>query len=204
MQNRYLILFICYLFVNELIFKGTKESILIVVKNILFYRKEFAKQETPSYFINYINKNLNSIINYNKNYVLVDFGCGDGSTLRKLKICKKKIGIEIDKTIYNLALSKNKNNNIKFINDDICNYNFNKNTILYMYEPLWLCKDNLSIYNKLFKKINKSNKHIYIIYLTGFTKQLQEKHFQNYNFKLLHKYKHGSILLNRYIYIYSN
>lgn len=190
--------------VNELILKGNIESILIFAKNILLYRKQHAKQETPFYFINYLNKNLISIINNDKSYVLVDFGCGDGTTLRKLKICKRKIGIEIDKSISRLALSNKKNSNIEFINDDICNYNFNKNTILFMYEPLWLYKDYLPIYNKLFKNISNSKHQIYIIYLTSLMKQLQEQNFENFKFKLLHKHNHGSILLKRYIYIYSN
>ena len=34
-------------------------------------------------------ENLKSIINYDNSYILVDFGCGDGTTLQKLNICKK-------------------------------------------------------------------------------------------------------------------
>ena len=200
-----LMLMLLPLLLNELIIKGNTESALIGVKNSILYRNEYAKQETPSYFIKYLNKNLKSIINYDNSYVLVDFGCGDGTTLQKLNICKRKIGIEIDKSIYNLAVSNCKYYaNIELINDDICNYHFNKNTILFMYEPLWLCKDYLTIYNKLFENILKCKKHIYIIYLTGLTKQLQEDYFQKYNFKLKHKCKRGSILLNRRVYIYSN
>jgi hypothetical protein len=198
-------LILLYLVLNELIMKGNKQSSLIVVKNFCLYRNEIAKQETPSYFIKYLNKNLKRIINYDNSYVLVDFGCGDGTTLQKLNICKRKIGIEINKSIYNLAVNNSKYYaNIELINADICNYHFNKNTILFMYEPLWLCKDYLKIYNKLFENILKCKKHIYIIYLTGLTKQLQEENFQKYNFKLKHKHKHGSILLNRCVYIYSN
>ena len=193
------------LLLNELIFKGNIQSSLIFVKNFMVHRNKLVKQETPSYFIKYLNKNLKRIINYDDSYVLVDFGCGDGTTLKKLNICKRKIGIEIDKSIYNIAVNNCKNYaNIKFINNDICNYHFKKNTILIMYEPLWLCKNYLKIYTKFFKNILKCKKHIYIIYLTGLKKQLQEEDFQKYNFKLRHKHKHGSILLNRYVYIYSN
>ena len=109
--------------------------------------------------------------------------------------------------INNDILKNNLTNKIVNINDDICNYNFNRNTILFMYEPLWLCKDYLPVYNKLFKNISNSKHHIYIIYLTSLIKQLQEQNFENFEnfkFKLLHKHKHGSILLKRYIYIYSN
>ena len=193
------------LLLNELILKGNNQSSFIGFKNVILHRYKFAKQETPSYFIKYLNKNIKSIIKYDNSYELVDFGCGDGTTLKKLKICKRKIGIEIDKSIYNLAVNNCKNYaNIKLINDDICNYHFKKNTILFMYEPLWLCKDYLTIYYKLFENIFKCKKHIYIIYLTGLKKQLQEEDFQKYNFKLKNKHKYGSILLNRYIYIYSN
>lgn len=193
-----------YLLLNKFIFKGNKHPALNSIKNIIFYRKKFAKQETPLYFIKYLNKNVRSIIDYDNSYVLVDFGCGDGTTLQKLNICKRKIGIEIDKSIYNLAINNSKYyTNIEFINDDICNYHFDKNTILFMYEPLWLCKDYLPIYNKLFENILTCKKHIYIIYITGLTKQLPEKYFQNYKFKLKFKHKYGSILLNRCVYIYS-
>ena len=193
------------LLLYELIIKGNEQSFLIGVKNFILCRNKFAKQEAPSYFIKYLNKKLNRIINYDSSYELVDFGCGDGITLKKLNICEKKIGIEIDKSIYNLAVNNCKYcANIEIINDNICNYHFKNNSILFMYEPLWLCKDYLTIYYKLFENILKCKKHIYIIYLTGLKKQLQEEDFLKYNFKLKHKHKYGSILLNRCVYIYSN
>lgn len=193
-----------YLFLYILILRGSFESIFIAIKNFLS-NKPIVQQPTPQYFINYLNKNISNIISDCNDYVLVDFGCGEGLTLQKLNFNKSKIGIEINKEIYNLAVKKNKNNNIQFINDDICNYNFNKNTILYMYEPLWLCKDYLVIYNKFFKNILKNNIKIYIIYLTGIGKyQLHKKYFEKFDFKLLHKHTYGSIIINRTIYIYSN
>lgn len=200
-----LLLILLCLLLNLLIIKGNTESSLIGVKNFILYRNEVAKQETPSYFIKYLNKNLNRIINYDNSYELIDFGCGDGTTLKKLNICERKIGIEIDKSIYNLAVNNCKYYaNIEIINDDICNYHFKNNSIMFMYEPLWLCKDYLTIYYKLFENILKCKKHIYIIYLTGLKKQLQEDDFLKYNFNLKHKHKYGSILLNRCVYIYSN
>jgi len=190
--------------INELIIKGNIDSIVKYVKNFILDSDKLVKQETPTYFINYINYNFRKIINYDDSYLLLDFGSGDGTSLQKLKICEKKIGIEIDKSIYNLAVKNNKYTNIEFINDDISNYKFNENTIIFMYEPLWLCTDYISTYNKLFENIVNSNNHIYIIYVTGLTKQLEEKHFDKFNFKLKHKHKYGSILLYRYVYIYSN
>ena len=198
-----ILIILIYLFLYILLLRGNIEPTITIIKNILV-NKEIIHQGTPQYFINYLNKNVNNIIPNCNNYVLVDFGCGDGSTLQKLNFCNTKIGIEINKSIYNLAIKNNKNNNIYFINDDICNYNFNKDTILYMYEPLWLCKDYLFIYNKLFKNILRSNNNIYIIYLTGTKQKLYKKNFENFNFKLLHKHTYGSIIINRTVYIYSN
>lgn len=188
---------------EELVLRGNKESFITYVKNIIFYKKEYAKQETPSYFIKYINKNFKNIVNYDDSYTLIDFGCGDGSTLQKLKICQKKVGIEIDPLIYKSAINKNKHTDILFINDNILNYSFDFNSIIFMYEPLWLSKNYLSIYNELFRTIANSNQCIYIIYITGLLQKIPEDLFYKFNFKLIHKHLFGSILLKRNLYIYS-
>ena len=197
-------LLIFFIILNELILKGNIEPIFYSIKNYSLNKNMFVKQETPTHFIQFINNNLKKLVKYDNSFTLVDFGCGDGTTLQMLTICKNKIGIEIDKSIYNLALQNCKKCNIKFINDDILNYKFATNTILYMYEPLWLCKDYLSIYEKLFKTISNNKNKVYILYLTGLEKQLNQSNFEKFNLKLLYKYKNGSILLNRTLYIFSN
>jgi len=203
--NIIIISIILLIFIDILFLKDNKNSIVMSIKNYLFNNKQIAKQETPYSIIHYLNKNLNKIININNRFLLIDFGCGDGTSLKMFNFCNNKIGIEIDTYTYKLALQNCKyHNNIKLINGDILNYNFNTDTILYMYEPLWLCKDYLPIYEKLFENIYSSKHKIYIIYLTGVTKQLDELFFMKYKLKLIHKQIHGAILVNRYLYIYSN
>lgn len=197
-------LFVCSFIINEVFLKGNTQSAYFGVKNLLLHKNEYAKQETPTYFIRYINDNFNKIVKYDDSFILVDFGCGDGSTLKMLTISKKKIGIEIDESICKMALHKCKDTSIRIINDDILNYGFKSNTILYMYEPLWLCKDYKEIYEKLLHKISKSRKKVYIIYLTGLNEKINNFTFKKFGYNLIHKHKHGSILLNRSLNVYSN
>ena len=44
-------------FLYELIIKGNIETAMIRIKNIIFHSNKIVKQETPSYFIKYINRN---------------------------------------------------------------------------------------------------------------------------------------------------
>ena len=103
--------------------------------------------------MHYINYNFNAFCEINDSFILVDFGCGDGSTLDKLNICKNKIGIEMDPNIFNLAL---------------------QNTIIhFVITVFFICT---SPYYK-----------IYIIYVSGIEKLLDDQFFRYFDFTILHK-----------------
>ena len=187
-----LYIYLTLLFIIYILFaRGNMLSLYIFIKNRLFYLHQYAKQELPSNLVHYINYNFNTFCEINDSFILVDFGCGDGSTLDKLNICKNKIGIEIDPNIFNLALQNTKN--IIILNDDILNYSFCHNCILYMYEPLWICEDYLYVYTKLFESLYHSNYKIYIIYVSGIEKLLDDQFFCYFDFKILHKKNIGSV-----------
>ena len=73
-----ILIILIYLFLYKLILRGNIGPTITIIKNILV-NKEIIHQGTPQYFINYLNENINNIIPNCNDYVLVDFGCGDGS-----------------------------------------------------------------------------------------------------------------------------
>lgn len=192
-NNLILLIYFCF-------FKGNIQSSLNIIK--LKNTALESQQPTPSHLI----KEINYIIKNNiskKIKKLIDFGCGECNTLSKIKFKYKKIGVEYDKDIYLNAIKEiNKNNyNInQILNCNILDYNFNDNCIIYIYEPLWNTNNN-DVYIKLFQKLSCLNHNIDIIYVTGLlVKKLDDDFFINWNFKIIDKYKLGSLFLNRTLY----
>lgn len=147
-----------------------------------------------------------------KGYTLIDFGCGEGCVLLSLhNMFNKSIGIEINKDIAKKA-KKNTNNykDIEIINKDILQYNFKEtDTVLFLYEPLFDIypkSDAIDIYLQVFDNINKvfskSDKDIYIIYITGvLRKDIDNNIIKQKKIKILFKKDIGSIIFNRQLYL---
>ena len=71
-------------------------------------------------------------------------------------------------------------------------------TASYMYIYLLL-----KVYHKLFSKLSQTNFHYKIIYINGTkSKQLNETFFKKYKFKIIKKQFIGSIIYNKYIYLF--
>jgi len=176
----------------------------LIGKNNIYYIAQINNRNDvyPSNTIIDICNDL--ILNYcNDMNTIVDFGSGTCHTLSKLNV-KNKIGIEYDQQIYQNGLKNIRNNNykIKNINCDINDYEFNHNCIIYMYEPLWN-NNNIKVYHKLFSKLSQTNFHYKIIYINGTkSKQLNETFFKKYKFKIIKKQFIGSIIYNKYIYLF--
>lgn len=173
----------------------------------------FKSITTPKSISNIV---LDEFIDFDtKQYDFIDFGSGDGDTIYYFsKYFNNLIGIELNNESYKLSLLKDKkNDNINFLNMNMINYKFNnKNTVLYIYEPLWgENKDKaIKIYNNVFKNLLKAfnnsyyNDNIIIIYITSYLdKHLSEKYFNYFGFKLKKKINNGGYpyrIINRYDY----
>ena len=143
-----------------------------------------------------------------KEEFFIDFGCGTGSVLLFFhNNFKKLIGIEIDKKTYQIAIENTKKiKNIEIINTDILKYKFElKNTVLFIYEPLFSLdyKKAVSIYRTLFDNLSNifSNNTLKIIYVTGIFRKDITSLFSKYNFKTKKIYQKGAILLHNDVYI---
>lgn len=195
-----IIIFSCFVYLFLL-----RGNLLSLFNGIILYTNKdlISRQPTSYHLINEVN-NMISLYTPINIKTLIDFGCGDCTTLHKINFKYKKVGVEYNKYIYENALNNIKKNNYKIdqiININILDYDFTNNFLLYMYEPLWDC-DNIDVYKKLFAKISKLNYDIDIIYLTGIDNKLNESFFKKYNFNVINKVKIGSILLNRYLYYF--
>jgi hypothetical protein len=193
--------------INNFFIRTNFQTIVLFIKNILCDCK-INNLQSNTIIINITNEYLELIKNNfipieANNYKLIDFGCGDCSTLQQLK-WSKKIGVDLDHSciLKSKQLIKNKNiKNINLIEANILNLDFPNEFILYMYEPLWLCSSN-KIYIDLFKYLKQENKKGFIIYISGlWKKHLLDEDFHNNNINILSKLKVGSIFINRNVYL---
>jgi hypothetical protein len=142
-----------------------------------------------------------------RNLTLIDFGCGDGDFISHCHpYVNKTIGIELDLIQANQTKAKFMHHkSIQIIGMDILDYPFeSKNSILYMYEPLWtLSKDNAKeIYTKVMHKQNLSR---YIIYVSGIQPILDESFFLERSYKTIHHSRANRMLgwNANHIYLFS-
>ena len=116
------------------------------------------------------------------NDVFLDIGSGDGFNLlymNKFHNFKKVIGVELDKTVYNISLYNiklSKSNKIKVINNDILNYQIPTYvTYIYLFNPFAkvyykrkISNEELNQYKMLVKNIKHSyslkNRKITIVF----------------------------------------
>ena len=155
--------------------------------------------------ITYINNN-----NYN-NYTFIDFGCGLGNVIKGVyNIVDKVEGIELDDNLATIAKNKfSMYKNVKIYNMNMIDYTFNDvDTILYLYEPLWLMKDKTqvrNIYTTVFNNLisQVKNSKIIIIYCDSvFNKLLDINFFKQYNLTLINKIKYPRFIPFSYNNLY--
>ena len=160
------------------------------------------------------NKILDNIIIFIKkynNYTFIDFGCGLGDVIEAVhNIVDKVEGIELDDNLATIAKNKFKTyTNVKIYNMNMIDYKFNDvNTILYLYEPLWLMKDKkqvrdiyTTVFNNLISQVKNSK--IIIIYCDGVVnKQLDINFFKQYNLTLINKIKQPRVVPFSYNNLY--
>lgn len=196
-----LIIFILVIKVRLLeIFYYEYEGLWLHIKNCIYNKcQKSAGIPIHNKYIDIIIKDLQKYDNM-KRYTFIDFGCGEGKILNKFNDkFKRLIGIELDKYIIKIAKSKNKHNkNVIIKNINMLDYKFeDSDTVLYMYEPLWNIKSKsycMNIYNKVFRNLynvfSKSNKKLYVVYLTGLgSKDLDEEFFRKYKLHVKDKHK---------------
>ena len=210
--------------------------ILIIIIIIILIRLYYEKTHII-YFINsFINNNnivgvsvpkniLDNIIIYivslklidqvptelSHNYTFIDFGCGLGNVIKGVyNIVDKVEGIELDDNLATIAKNKfSMYKNVKIYNMNMIDYKFNDvNTILYLYEPLWLMKDKTqvrNIYTTVFNNLisQVKNSKIIIIYCDSvFNKLLDINFFKQYNLTLINKIKYPRFIPFSYNNLY--
>lgn len=183
-----------------------KDHIIYYINTILNPSLNNSGMPTPSHIINKINELINNLPN--KNYTLIDFGCGNGNFINniyKIKLLKKIIGIELNsEQAINTKKRFSKINSITILNMDMVDYVFEQiPTILYMYEPLWCLPNNdaLHIYHKVLENISKITTPCYIIYVSGIYPILDKEFFKLYPFKIVHHSHINRFLRYNHIYI---
>ena len=162
--------------------KHSIESIFLFRKKIfktifyeILYRYSYPKSNhffkppdtypAPYYFIYKISKFINS----KKIYGIVDLGCGSGRLTNFLsdKTDAKIYGYEIDKESYQIA-NLNKNHDVKIINDNILNINFELlDAECFIFNgPLYKSEHRTDfevLINKIHECMKKKKKKYYII-----------------------------------------
>ena len=132
--------------------------------------------------------------NFNNNYMLIDFGCGDGDAIQSFyPYVENAIGIEINENQVISARKRFINRpSVSIVHSNIVYYKFMYTpTILYMYEPLWSMKkeEALSIYDSVVTAFRKqTDPESVIIYVSGMLPLLDTDFFT----KRLYTKKHHS------------
>jgi hypothetical protein len=126
-------------------------------------------------------------------YTFIDFGCGQGEIIEKIHPHVLNVeGIEIEKDVAEIATNRFTHiSNIKIINKDMCEHKFKDvPTILYIYEPLWMVKDQriidkvwTTVVDNLLKNVNKTVYIIYVARMCG--QQLNTNYLLENNFRLI-------------------
>ena len=212
LNYKYIIIIIIIIIIIRLY--NTERSHIIYCFESLIDKTSIIGLPIPKNRMNNINNYISNIKNKDK-YTFIDFGCGTGVMLKNTHNLVKNVeGIELDdKLAKNANLKFDNYNNVHIYNMDMIDYNFKDiDTILYLYEPLWLIKDKrkaLDIYNTVFnnmtRQIKKSN--IIIIYCDSvLTKLLDIPFFNKYNLKLIKiiKFPRFVPFTNNILYILSN
>ena len=153
-----------------------------------FYKKVRKKRLSRSKFADFVLKKIN------KNYTLIDFGCGDGrDSFYFAKYIKKTIGIESFRyVIKENNLTKNKN--IQFLNYNVQNKNLylklkkiispeSKNNVYARFFLHTLNNKQIRNFLLIAKKIIKRNGSIFIEYRTEKDKKNQKifkNHYRNF------------------------
>lgn len=200
--------------------------IIIMIIIIIIIRLYNTEQSYIKYKFNSFTNNTNIVglslpnnilddiiffIKKNNNYTFIDFGCGLGDVIEAVhNIVDKVEGIELDDNLATIAKNKfSTYQNVKIYNINMIDYKFNDvNTILYLYEPLWLMKDKkqvhdiyTTVFNNLISQVKNSK--IIIIYCDGvINKQLDMTFFQQYNLKLIKLIKEPRIIPFSYNNLY--
>ena len=137
------------------------------------------------------------------NLTLVDFGCSNGDFINYILAYHLGpiIGVEINE-------EQAKETNDRFSNDkrvsiianDMTNQVVDYNSILYMYEPMWLLPDKaIDVYASVFSKCSA----LYVIYVSGVTQLIPEYFFTLFNYKLEYQtYVSRLLVLSNGIYLY--
>jgi len=186
--------------------KGNIDSFKSMLCNII-KKQNVEIQQSSNNLINITNlliEYINKIKTNNYEYDLIDFGCGDCKTLIKLN-SNNKVGIDYNTDIIQYAednLVRKRIQNISLHCCNIIDYNFDCESIIYMYEPLWLCSTG-DLYYDLFEKIIQTKKEHFIVYISGlFVKHIDLSIIREYkNIKIIREYMVGSLLLNRNVYL---
>ena len=153
-----------------------------------FYKKVRKKRLSRSKFADFVLKKIN------KNYTLIDFGCGDGrDSFYFAKYIKKTIGIDYSSyVIEENNLTKNKN--IQFLNYNVQNKNLylklkkiispeSKNNVYARFFLHTLNNKQIRNFLLIAKKIIKRNGSIFIEYRTEKDKKNQKifkNHYRNF------------------------
>lgn len=143
-------------------------------------------------------------------FTFIDVGSGNGTFLSEIvpyTNFSSYIGVEIDKTNHDEALSIH-SPNVKFINKNILCYEFQETpTMIYLYEPFFSMQfeEAVKLYQNIFERLPKQHS-VVIIYVTGVSffgrsDLICSKMFEKHNFKVVTTKKIGSIFIKRTIIV---
>ena len=158
------------------------EVIYVILYDNYYNKIHFSKIKKATSAISipfYIIKIIEKFINKKKIIRICDLGFGRGKNLYYFSLQKKYDieGIELDKELFNQFILKNKNENKpKIYNNDILEYNFEKNNfdLLILNDPFV----NHDDYKKLLQKFINYNYKNYLVFINlDFVKQKIVKNF---------------------------
>jgi hypothetical protein len=179
--------------------------IIVFIINIIIINRDTLNYFITTYNTEKFNKEglplppiiIKKIINFIKNikniktYTFIDFGCGSGNMIEKVyPIVGTVDAIEYHEKQANATKDRFKDiDNIVIYPINMLDYKFKQtNTILYLYEPLWLLETEsaLEIYSKVFENLIINKQKIYVIYCSAIKyKHLDMNFFKKYNLKLI-------------------
>lgn len=167
------------------------------------YEQSSAGVPLPTRARSVVRRLITLLNEINFNLTLVDFGCSNGDFINYIVAYHLGpiIGVEIDEKQASETLVRFANyNRISIINDNMINQIIDCNSILYMYEPMWLSPDKaIDVYAQVLANCSA----MYIIYVSGVTQLISEYFFSLFNYKLAYQtYISRMLIFSNGIFLY--
>jgi hypothetical protein len=188
--------------------------VIVFITLLILYELVYNYEHLSNYFsgknsVSTLSKIIklckNMIKDYNmQDYIFIDLGCGDGNLIDLIE-SKKAVGLEIDEKLY-LEAKKKVGHKATLINCDILDYNYdNKNTLIYMYDPLWKLGKNQAalFYQRIIDNISTISKNVFLILVSGTlgNTNIQKLANEDPRLEIIEEHNIGSFIIRRNVYL---